>query len=115
VRVMDPAALVTFNGVVSGPGGLSKDGPGGLWLNTVNTYQGGTAIYNGVVTAAADSALGRADGPVSLLGGGLRVIGQTYTLTNRPFLLGNAGGIIDVAEAANTLQLAGATTGAGRA
>lgn len=51
VRVNDPAGVLSFNGPVTGPGGLTKLGQGGLNLGGpgANSYAGLTVVSNGVV------------------------------------------------------------------
>ena len=43
---------------ITGPGTLTKLGPGGLFLYTANSYQGGTVINSGQLAAASDASLG---------------------------------------------------------
>ncbi len=47
--VNNPAAIVTFNGQLSGVGGLIKEGPGKLSLRSENIYEGETVIKNGIL------------------------------------------------------------------
>jgi len=47
--VNNPAAIVTFNGQLSGVGGLIKEGPGKLSLRSENIYEGETVIKNGTL------------------------------------------------------------------
>lgn len=47
--VNDANATVTFNGELSGVGGLIKDGAGKLSLRSANIYEGETVIKNGVL------------------------------------------------------------------
>ena len=54
-------ANMTLNGVVSGIGTLRKEGGNTLFLNSANTYSGGTAINNGTVVAGNNNALGSGD------------------------------------------------------
>jgi autotransporter-associated beta strand protein len=48
----------TFNGVVSGVGQITKEGPGTQTLGGTNTYTGGTTIFEGHLIGANSSALG---------------------------------------------------------
>ncbi|WP_161554725.1 autotransporter-associated beta strand repeat-containing protein [Ereboglobus luteus] len=52
--------LLTFNGVISGPGGITTSGIGRLVFNASNTYTGDFVWDSGLaVTLGADDALGR--------------------------------------------------------
>lgn len=57
--------IVSFTGVVSGPGKLTKAGPDRVQLSNVNTYSGGTDIQAGRLYVKGNGALGT--GPVKLL------------------------------------------------
>ena len=48
----------TVNGIVSGPGQLTKTGPGNLVLNRNNTFSGGTLITGGRVIVGNTNAFG---------------------------------------------------------
>ncbi|WP_354679787.1 autotransporter-associated beta strand repeat-containing protein, partial [Cupriavidus plantarum] len=49
---------LTHNGVIDGPGGLTKTGNSTLDLNAVNTYSGGTLVSAGTLGANVNGALG---------------------------------------------------------
>lgn len=66
VGKIDNSGSFTFDGVISGPGGLSIQND--ITLNSANTYAGGTAITYAQVTANASTALGT--GPVTLTNSG---------------------------------------------
>ena len=51
-----------LTGIVSGDGGLVKQGDGTLALSGVNGYTGGTVVEDGIVQITADANLGGASG-----------------------------------------------------
>ncbi len=54
---------LTLDGVLSGPGALTKIGSGTLTLTNANSYQGGTTNGAGTISINSDSALGNPSGP----------------------------------------------------
>jgi autotransporter-associated beta strand protein len=50
---VNTSANQTLSGVISGIGGLVKDGAGTLTLSTVNTYTGGTIVNGGILSLPA--------------------------------------------------------------
>jgi fibronectin-binding autotransporter adhesin len=63
----DAGTTSTLNGVISGTGSLTKDGPGTLTLTGKNTFTGGTVLSAGALTVNGPQALGL--GNVMLNGG----------------------------------------------
>ncbi|MCZ8546090.1 autotransporter outer membrane beta-barrel domain-containing protein [Mesorhizobium qingshengii] len=58
VFTVDAGAHFTADGVISGAGGLTKNGDGLLTLNGANTYAGGTNLYGGTLSLGNNDALG---------------------------------------------------------
>lgn len=68
---------LTYNGLLSGTGALSKSGAGTVVLGATNTYAGGTAVNAGTLRLGAGGSL--------LFGKDLSVAGgATLTSTARP-------------------------------
>jgi autotransporter-associated beta strand protein len=57
----DAGTTSTLNGVISGKGSLTKDGPGTLTLTGKNTFTGGTVLSAGTLTVNGPQALGLGD------------------------------------------------------
>ncbi|OQP61143.1 hypothetical protein A3860_05340 [Niastella vici] len=55
-NVSNPASTVTFNGVLSGDGGLIKSGPGRMVVKNANPYSGETVINGGILEVSPVSA-----------------------------------------------------------
>jgi autotransporter-associated beta strand protein len=92
-------ALTTFSGVVSGTGGITKEGPGRLAFTgtTANTYTGPTTVNAGTLELAKSSG-------VASIAGSAITVNSGGTL-----LLGSSNQIIDSAN----LTLAGGTLSTG--
>ncbi|GKX60097.1 autotransporter outer membrane beta-barrel domain-containing protein [Leminorella grimontii] len=121
--IVDNAAAMALNALVSGTGDLIKQNTGTLTLGGTNVYSGKTDIQNGTVAISADANLG--DGSATNLtvlnGGNLQI---TADLTSaRDVTLEKSGGIIvdsgvtatmngwdDTGSAANAITKAGAGT-----
>ena len=100
----------TYAGVMSGSGQLVVTGIGELKLTGANSYSGGTSIGTGVISVAADAALGAASGTLSFDGGTLRTT-ATFTMA-RATTLDTENGAFDVLEG-TTLTQNGDVTGPG--
>ncbi|MGC4075159.1 MAG: autotransporter-associated beta strand repeat-containing protein [Nibricoccus sp.] len=75
--VTTSGVLLQLSGEISGPGQLTKTGPGTVILASPNSYAGGTVINNGTLTLASAAAnrFALGSGPVTLNNG-------TLTMTN---------------------------------
>lgn len=104
---------VTFANAIGsfGAGGLVKAGPGTLTLAGANTYFGSTQVDAGVVSIAADAALGL-DPTASLVLNGGRLQTTAGFATSRAVTV-SAGSGLDVPGEADALTLNGVVTGAG--
>jgi fibronectin-binding autotransporter adhesin len=112
----------TYDGVISGTGGLVKTGTGTQTLSRTNTFAGPLTIQNGAIStpSVADAGLN------SPLGAGnslvLGALGTAGTLiftspddgqTNRTITLDGNGGVFSVTGALSTLNLDGPVSGNG--
>lgn len=111
--VIHTATNLSIASTVTGAGGLTKAGAGVLTLGADNAGFGGgqgITINGGLLSVAADHALGSTANTLRLnTGGGIQAT-DTFS-SARSVVLGNAGGVVDVAEAGETLTLSGVVSG----
>lgn len=101
---------LTYAGVVSGTGSLTKAGAGTLTLSSANSYSGGTSITGGLVNFTTLRNFG--SGIITLSGGGVQwASGSTVDISGRLAALGSGGGTFDTNG--NLITLASAIGGTG--
>lgn len=98
-----------FDGIVSGSGGLIKNGAGTLTLSRANSFTGGVTLTQGALRVASDANLGDASGVLAFNGGALETTDSFATA--REIQLAQEG-VFDTA-AGTQLHLTGAISGAG--
>ena len=131
--VVAAGSQLTASGVLSGVGGLHKDGLGTFVLSGANTYAGVTHVAAGVLNIRSALALGSTAGGTKLLGGvlelqgGITVAGETLDIVDGTSSIRNVSGAntwtgawhIDpicppiVALARSTLVMSGVVSGGG--
>lgn len=106
--VFDRSDSVTFGGVISGSGTLTKMGAGTLTLSSSNTYSGGTSLTDGTLAVASGTSLG--SGPLQMSGATtFRALGN-LTVNNAVSL---AGGTATIDTDSFDLGLGGVISGIG--
>lgn len=98
----------TYTGLITGSGAVEKDGAGTLTLAPSaaggNTYTGGTILHQGVLSVAADNALGGTAGGVTFDGGTLQ-LGSAFDLAGtRAISVTSNGGTIDTQGFQSTIN-----------
>ncbi len=106
-------AHLTYGGVISGTGAVSKVGTGTLTLTGANTFTGGVLVSGdrdngGKVAVSSDVNLGSPSGEVNLEGGWLEAT-ASFTLTH-PIYLYDTASTVQV-DAGATLTVANPITG----
>jgi len=120
VTINAGGALVDSNGfaiaitsILSGTGGLTKQGAGALTLSASNTYTGGTVINSGTVFLGHANGLGATSGSLTITNGTLNVFGRSATVGG---LSGSSGAVITSGSAGLatlTINQSGSTNYAG--
>ena len=100
-----------FDGIVSGPGALTKTGAGIAVLSGVNTFSGGITMSGGTLKVNADSGLGAASAAVAITSNATLQAGGAISTTARTLTLGVGGGTIDTNGNAVTFGVGSSITG----
>jgi len=110
--------ITTGTGIISGTGGLTKNGSGTFTPAAANTFTGVVTINNGIISAATINNGGTAGnigqgavgvGNIVLGGGTLRYTGATASTTRGFTLTGGTTSTIEITTGANTLTISGGT------
>ncbi|MDE3083885.1 MAG: autotransporter-associated beta strand repeat-containing protein, partial [Verrucomicrobiota bacterium] len=99
----------SLSGIVSGAGGLTKDGTGTLTLSGANTFTGTTAINAGTLTTGAQNVLSTCSSVTIASGATLNLNNVNNNIQN----LSNSGAIDFGSLGGETLTLSGTNTLAG--
>ncbi len=110
VEVTTPATSLTWSGVISGAGGLTKSGDGTLALTNINTFSGGTTVNGGTL------ALG-SGGDAGIIGNNLTINSGATVSANQNWALGIGDGpgipVTHIAINGGTLSFVGSANGGG--
>ena len=84
--VFNRSDALTYGATISGTGNVRQTGTNVLTLSASNSYTGGTTISAGTLGLGNDQAIGT--GSVTIIGGGIRAVGTSRTLSNALFTSG---------------------------
>jgi fibronectin-binding autotransporter adhesin len=93
----------SITGIISGSGGLTKDGSGTLTVSAANTFTGATAVSAGTLTAGAANVLSTSSGVTVSSGATLNLNNFNQTVAN----LNNTGALSFGTTGGETLTLTG--------
>jgi filamentous hemagglutinin family protein len=102
---VDSSSVLTYNGVISGPRSLTKDGFGNLLLGGTNTYAGDTTVNAGMLTLSGSNSY---SGATTINNGQLILSGANGQARRTSSVNINAGGTLtlDNASTNNTNRIA---------
>ena len=107
---VNESATKTFAGVISGAGGLSKEGSGTLKLSRSNAYTGTTAINAGALQLSANDVLADAT-HVVVNGGTLSMASHRDTVAGVQLIAGSITGSSGVLTSTSDFDLQSGTAG----
>ncbi|MDM0104641.1 autotransporter outer membrane beta-barrel domain-containing protein [Variovorax sp. J22R24] len=93
--VFNRSDALSFGGVISGTGSVTKSGAGTLTLTANNTYTGPTILNEGVLAFSNPNNLGTLGNPIVFNGGTLRYLASAFGFIGRPVTLLAGGGTVD--------------------
>jgi autotransporter-associated beta strand protein len=107
----DRSDALTYAGVISGSGAVTKAGSGNLLLSGANSYSGGTTVSAGTLAAGSGTALGT--GAVTLSSSAVLDLTHNGTVALGSTLSMAVGSAITNSANTSSLSVAGASTLAG--
>ena len=106
--------ILTYGGVITGSGNLTKNYPGTLLLSGTNTYSGTTTIDEGILSVSSSANLGATPGSIDadnlILDGGTLRANSSFTLDNNKGITLNTVSTIQT-DSSVTLTYGGIITG----
>ncbi len=101
---------VIVSGVMSGAGGIIKEGVNTLVLSGANTFSGDTTLNAGILQIGNATALGASASPLTINGGTLNLANTSISVGN---LTGTGGTITSTTAGSRTLSIGSGDTGGG--